>query len=239
MSMALQAFQHKRRLNKAVKDVKNNAPFMGKSTSHTKQESSSWTCGITGKNDEQVNGATKKADGKPQDLQLKSFIPWHNQNTGAGEEDQPPEAQQPVSSKPTAATDPREGKPNGRGSKEKKSPKRKRFFKRRNRHAGDEKEMKKELSQSREAVSNHHDNKRESSKHGKDAKKSQNDDDDDDDDDDWWMDNNDSESDNEGTCNESSHHKKVALSDDDEPEYTPRAEAEYKKSSGDGGSWWE
>jgi hypothetical protein len=25
----------------------------------------------------------------------------------------------------------------------------------------------------------------------------------------------------------------------DEPEYNPRAEAEYKKFSGEGGSWWE
>jgi hypothetical protein len=50
------------------------------------------------------------------------------------------------------------------------------------------------------------------------------------------MDDNDSESEND--VNESSHHKKV-VPDEDEPEYNPRAEAEYAKASGGGSSWWE
>ncbi len=47
-----------------------------------------------------------------------------------------------------------------------------------------------------------------------------------------------SNSESENDVNESSHHKKV-VPDEDEPEYNPRAEAEYAKASGGGSSWWE
>lgn len=230
MSMALQAFQYKRKFNKAIKDVKSNAPFMGKSKSSAKQESSSWMSSITGK---KPDDAKKEPEAKAQDSQLTSFLPWHKQNVEAdAHEEASPDEEQPESSEVAAAKDgdmePNKDEDDG-VSNEKKHSKRKTLFRRRNRHAGDNGvQTNKQAPSPSKGASNNNGQTKSTTK--KKEKKN-------DDDDDWWMDGNDSESEND--AHESSHHKKVMPDDDDEPEYNPRAEAEYVKSSGGGSSWWE
>jgi hypothetical protein len=219
MSTALQAFQYKRKLNKAIKDVQ--APFMGKNKSSAKQESSSWINSITGK---KHDDAKREVDVKQQDSKQKSFLPWHRQNVEEEGPQASPDKDQPESSKLVAVKD--DGMKPERGDdegllKETKSPKA--LFKRRNRHVSDNGE---ETNKESPSPSNNDETKSTTMK--KEKKK--------DNDDDWWMDDNDSESEND--ANESSHHKKV-VHDEDEPEYNPRAEAEYAKANGGGSSWWE
>jgi hypothetical protein len=232
MSMALQAFQYKRKLNKTLKDVKSNAPFMGKSKRSAKQESSSWMSSITGKKPDDV---TKQAETKPQDSQQKSFLPWHKQNVEAeGQEQASPGDEQPETFEVAAAKDDdtKSKKNDNDGiSNRKKSPKCKTLFKRRNRHVvdnGDETNKEPPSSPSKDTG-----NKDETKSTSKKKEKKN-----DDDDDDWWMDDNDNESENDA-YSESSHHKKVTSDDDEQPEYNPRAEAEYTKSSRGDSSWWE
>jgi hypothetical protein len=221
MSTALQAFQYKRKLNKAIKHVQ--APFMGKNKSSAKQESSSWINSITGK---KHDDAKREVDVNHQDSKQKSFLPWHKQNVEEEGPQASPDNDQPESSELVAVKD--GGMKPGKGDdeglmKEKKSPKREALFKRRNRHVSDNGE---ETNKEPPSPSNNDETKSTAIK--KEKKK--------DNDDDWWMDDNDSESEND--VNESSHHKKV-VPDEDEPEYNPRAEAEYAKASGGGSSWWE
>ncbi len=100
MSTALQAFQYKRKLNKAIKHVQ--APFMGKNKSSAKQESSSWINSITGK---KHDDAKREVDVNHQDSKQKSFLPWHKQNVEEEGPQASPDNDQPESSELVAVKD--------------------------------------------------------------------------------------------------------------------------------------
>jgi len=219
MSMALQAFQYKRKLNKAIKDVKNEAENLmggGKKKEPQKQESLSWMNSFKGK---KKDPPVKKEE----QSQQKSFLPWQNKNAETEEAVQESSSLQDATDA-SGKTAEMEGDST---KKEKKSRKQKSFFKRRHSKA---EEIEQSTSQNSPTLSKNDAEAGTTQDVLKKEKKKANSYDDDD----WWMD--DSDSEDESQLQVSSHDKKEAL--DDEPKYHPKTEAEYAKTSG-GSSWWE